>query len=52
MFQPEAPVDGDDAAATAEGEPSSIKETTKGQTQDGSPQKDAKADVDAERAEV
>jgi hypothetical protein len=38
--------------ATTKGDPSYIKETAKDQTQAGSPQEDAEADVDAKRAEV
>jgi hypothetical protein len=38
--------------AGAEGEPSNVHETIEGQSHDGSPRDDAKADVDAERAEV
>jgi hypothetical protein len=38
--------------ATTDGEPSDVEETAKSQTQAGSPQEDAEADVDAEKAEV
>jgi hypothetical protein len=54
VFQSEAPGDGDDMAvvAGAEGEPSEIEEITEDQIQAKSPQKDAEADADVERAEV
>jgi hypothetical protein len=52
LFQLEAPSDDDNRMAGAEGEPSNIEEITEDQTHVGSPQGDAKADADAERAEV
>jgi hypothetical protein len=52
MFHPEAPSDGDDVAATIEGEPPNVEETAEGQIHAGSPQEDVEADVDAERDEV
>jgi hypothetical protein len=54
LFQPDAPSGGDDMAvmAGAEGEPSEIEEIIEDQIQVESPQKDVKADADAERAEV
>jgi hypothetical protein len=52
LFQPEALCDDDNVMAGAEGEPSNVEETVKGQTHVGSPQDDAEADADAERDEV
>jgi hypothetical protein len=52
LFQLEAPGDGDDMVATAEGETLDIEETAEDQTQAGSSQEDAEANVGAERAEV
>jgi hypothetical protein len=54
MFQPEAPGDGDDATMVAdvEGEPSEVQGITEGHAQAESPQKDVKADADAERAKM
>jgi hypothetical protein len=50
LFQLEAPGDGDDTTMVtgAEGEPSEIEEITEDQIQAKSPQKDVKADADAE----
>jgi hypothetical protein len=50
----EAPDDGDDAVviASTEGGPSKIEEIIEDQIRAESPRKEAKADVDAESAEV
>jgi hypothetical protein len=54
LFPPEAPSVGDDMAvmAGAEGEPLEIEEVTEDQIQAESPQKDTKAEADAERGEM
>jgi hypothetical protein len=52
LFQPEAPGNDDNVMASAEGEPSNVDETAESQTHTGSPQDNAEADADAERAEV
>jgi hypothetical protein len=52
LFQPEALGDDDNVMAGAEGEPLNIEESAEGEIHAGSPQDDAKADADAERAEV
>jgi hypothetical protein len=52
LFQPEAPGDDDNVMAGAVGEFSNVEETAEGQTHAGSPQDNAEADVDTERAEV
>jgi hypothetical protein len=54
LLQLEAPSDGDDATMVGdtEGEPSEVQEITEGHAQAESPQKDIKANVNTEKAEV